>query len=234
MAFGKKKGEASPQEALSERAPPAVASKASRNWFETFAKPQLDRNRLFVVTTLLAMLCLLMAIALIRLIPLKRVEPVLVKEQRNGSVVTQAITPSRKFTPTKATVEYFTARWVKNLLSLSGQLTQKQLSDAYRLTRGNATKEFKAFIQRTNPLGTVQNYPHRTRTVTVESMSHVEKNILVVRVRTHTLDVASHVNRRTEWILTITYDITPPTTRSEIFRDPIGYYVTDFQRQKSD
>lgn len=229
----KKETESNPREVLSERAPPSVSSKVSKGWYEMFATPQLQRNRLFVVTVGLILVCTIMGIALVRLVPLKTVVPVLVHEHAGGRVSVQQLQINGAFTPTSASIDYFAALWAKDLLSLSGSLTEKQLTHAYRLTRGNATDEFKQFISNNDPLGTLQEFPHRTKTVSVQSISPVKGNILVIRVDTHTLDVPNHYNNSENLIVTVTYQISPPNTAKEILKNPIGFYVTDFQIQKS-
>lgn len=229
----KKETDPNPREVLSERAPPSVSSKASNAWYERFAAPKLQRNRLFVVTMSVIVLCVIMGIALIRLIPLKTVVPVLVNEHAGGRVSVHTIQINGAFTPTSASIDYFAAIWTKDLLSLSGGLTEKQLAHAYRLTRGNATDEFKSFINAHDPLGTLKEYPNRTKTVSVQSISPVKGNILVIRVHTSTLDVPNHYSKSQNLIVTVTYQINPPNRAKEILKNPIGFYVTDFQIQKS-
>ncbi len=228
----KTKLNADPAAALSERAPPAVATVVPGNlWYERYAKPMLDRNRLFVVAVILGCVSLVLGIAVLRLIPLteNRVLPVLVSQRASGAVSTVIIHPSATFSPRQATIHYFAARWVRELLGIEGALTQTDLIRAYRSTVGNATAQFKRFIRIRNPLGRENLHPNETRSVRLRSIAWVKPDILIVRVVTRTEDVERSVNRRKRLIVTLTYRIVPPHSLTGIYRNPIGFYISDFE-----
>ena len=199
-------------------------------WYERFAKPMLDRNRLFVISVMLGCVCLVLGIALILLIPQteNRILPVLVSQHASGAVTTEIVRPSTTFDPTQATIHYFAARWVRELLGLEGALTQLNMIRAYRQTVGNATAQFKHFIRVWNPLGRVNAHPDESRSVRLRSIAWVSPDILVVRVATHTEDVSRSVNRRRRLILTLTYRIVPPHSLTGIYSNPIGFYLSNF------
>ncbi|EQD75514.1 VblB8 protein [mine drainage metagenome] len=232
--IGKTKSSANPATALSERAPPAVASVVPGNlWYERYAKPMLDRDRLFVVAVILGFVCLVLGIAVLRLIPLtsNRVLPVLVSQRASGAVSTIVIHPSATFNPRQATIHYFAARWVRELLGIEGTLTQSDLIRAYRGTVGNATAQFKRFIRLQNPLSRENLHPNETRSVRLRSITWVKPDILIVRVATRTEDAERSVNRRKHLIVTLTYRIVPPHSLTGIYRNPIGFYISNFEIQ---
>jgi type IV secretory pathway component VirB8 len=221
-------GESS-EKALASGAPPAASHKAVGGlYFERYAKPIVAGNRLFVLAVLEGLAILFLGIALIELIPLKQTVPYLERVAPSGNVTPIKINVNAPFDPPHNAIQFFLARFAKELLERNGALTRDHLIDAYSFTADNAATEFVNYLKQSKPIAEVKAHPNQHRTAAIESVSFAHDTIVLMRVTTHTLDTIAKVDKHTQWLLTLNYAIRPPTTEAAILKNPIGLYITDF------
>jgi hypothetical protein len=106
-------------------APLNAYERARVEWFERYGCAVVDRNRLFVGWVLTTLALLAACIALVVLLPLKTVEPYVVKVADNGLAIADRAAAQR-YRPGRAERTYFVSRWVQQLLTVDPYLTERQ------------------------------------------------------------------------------------------------------------
>ena len=225
------------EKAISAGGPPAASSvqvPRSAAFYERYARPILDRNRLFVVAVLEGLAIVALAFALAGLAPLKTVVPYLVQVHNNGSVEVSDALKSGPWTPSKASLTYWIGLWSRELLTVDGPMTRPKLQKAYGIIRGNAVSQFIHYIKTYQPIKQATENPNLSQTVKISNITFVPPNIALLHLRTITVDTNRLIHRSSSWLLTITYGIVPPQTRRALYLNPLGIYVTNFTLQVSD
>lgn len=223
--------------AVSRNAPPAASNTEfprSAAFYERYARPILDRNRLMIIVVLEALALVAMGIALASIAPLKTVVPYLVQVHNNGSVEVSNALKSGPWTPGKASLTYWLGKWTRELLTIDGPQTQKQLQTAYGIVRGNAVSEFISYAKANQPVSQAAKNPNLSQTVTINNLTFVQPNLALVHLVVHKVDSNRNIDAKRRLLLTITYGIKPPQSRSELYKNPLGIYVTNFIIQNSD
>jgi len=208
-------------------APPQAALPARDAWFEAYAVPVVERARYFTLSVVLSLAVVAAAIAIAALVPLKTVVPFVIERGENGAV---AAIPAaaQKYVPGVAEKRYFIAQWAKKLLTIDHYFTEPYLSDAYLLTRGKATAEFTDWLQKNTPIAELQKDPSLTRTVSISSVSLLQDEVALVRLATERRSMANPAATRARFVLTVHFTVQPPRTEEELFRNPIGLFITHF------
>ncbi len=225
------------EKAISEGGPPAASSvqvPRSAAFYERYARPVLDRNRLFVVAVIEGFAIIALALALVGLTPLKTVVPYLVQVHNNGSVEVSDALKSGPWTPSKASLTYWIGKWSRELLTIDGPRTRPQLQEAYGIVRGNAISQFMTYLNQHKPVSQAAEDPNLSQTVKINNLTFVSPDIALVHLETITVNTNKRINHNNFWLLTIIYGIVPPQTRSELYNNPLGIYVTNFTLQSSD
>lgn len=225
------------EKAISAGGAPAASSvqvPRSAAFYERYARPILDRNRLFVVAVLEGLAIVALAFALAGLAPLKTVVPYLVQVHNNGSVEVSDALKSGPWTPSKASLTYWIGLWSRELLTIDGPMTRPQLQKAYGIVRGNAVSQFIRYLKAHQPVTQAAQSPNLSQTVKISNLTFVPPNIALVHLGTVTVDTNRRINHSNSWLLTITYGIVPPQTRRALYKNPLGIYVTNFTLQSSD
>ena len=207
-------------------APLTAFERARVEWFERYGCAVVDRNRLFVGWVLTTLALLAACIALAVLMPLKTVEPYVVKVADNGLAIADRAA-AQSYRPGRAERTYFVSRWVQQLLTVDPYLTERQLAEAYRMTSGLATQQMLDWMKADRPIERLQKDPRLSRSVAIVTVAPLDETVMQVRVRAETRSLGSAVQSRTLQV-TVHYAIVPPKTEAEIIQNPIGLYVTRF------
>lgn len=207
--------------------PPVVALKPEQLWFEAHGAPTVERNRYFLISLGLLLALTAACVALALMVPLKTVVPFVLEKTDEGAVLPAPQT-AQQYQPGMAETRYFIAQWARHLLTIDPHLTERDLSEAYRVTRGKATVEFTDWVQRTAPLAELKRDPTLTRTVSISSVSLVEDQVALVRVLAERRSNGNPLANREKFILTIHFATIPPKTEEALLSNPVGLYVTHF------
>ncbi|MDE1941783.1 MAG: type IV secretion system protein [Betaproteobacteria bacterium] len=207
---------------------PAVAApKPERVWFEAQGAPVVERNRYFLICLGLLFALCAACIALALMVPLKTVVPFVLEKTDEGAVQ-PAFRTAQQYQPGSPEKRYFIAQWARQLLTIDPHLTERYLSEAYRVTRGKATVEFTDWVQRTAPMAELKRDPTLTRTVSISSVSLIQDQVALVRVSTERRNAGNPMAGREKFILTIHFATVPPKSEEELLSNPVGLYVTHF------
>lgn len=207
--------------------PDVALEKGRREWFERVGSPTVEKSRYFVMFVLVSLLMIALVIALISMMPLNRTVPYMVQVDKNSGIVTSKPIRAEEFKPGQAEQQYFIVQWVRHLLELDPYVTERNLADAYQLTRGKAIEEFTDFINKTQPIKRVKTSTSLTRSVNVRSVSFVDVGSAMVRVSTEERQLGQEVVTK-NYVITVHYTMSPPQTESEIIKNPIGIVITHF------
>jgi type IV secretory pathway component VirB8 len=207
--------------------PDVALEKGRREWFERVGSPTVEKSRYFVIAVLIAVLMIALVFALIRMMPLNRTVPFIVQVDKQSGMVTSRPVRAEEFKPGQPEQQYFIVQWVRHLLELDPYVTERNLSDAYQLTRGKAIDEFTDFINKTQPIKRVKTTTSLTRSVNVKSVSFVDAGSAMVRVSTEERQVGQDAIVK-NYVLTVHFSMLPPETEAEIIKNPIGIFITHF------
>jgi type IV secretion system protein TrbF len=207
-------------------APLTAFEHARIEWFERYGCAIVDRDRMFVGWVLTTLALLAACAALLVLMPLKTVEPFVVRVADNGSVVAERAAAQR-YQPGRAERTYFVSRWVQQVLTIDPFLTERQLAEAYRMTSGLATQQLLDWMKSDRPIERLKKDAGLHRSVSIVTVAPLDDTVLQVRVRTETRSLVNAALTRT-YQITVHYAIVPPKTEAEIIQNPIGLYVTRF------
>lgn len=213
-------------------APPAQApvtafERAPQAWFEAYGMPVVERTRYFLLALLLALALLATAVALAITMPLKSVVPYVIERNDSGAV-TPMPAAAQKYLPGVAEKRYFIAQWAKKLLTIDRYFTETYLSEAYLSTRGKATAEFTDWLRRNAPIAELQKDPSLTRTVAISSVSLLQDDVALVRLSTERRSMSNPEAHTSRSVLTVNFVVQAPRTEEELFRNPIGLFVSHF------
>lgn len=212
---------------LPPNAPASAHIKARQIWFEQYGSSVMNRNRLFIIAVLEAIVIFVMGIAIASLTPLKTVVPYVVKVHTDGQVSTSPI-GSKVYQPGDNEKQYFLAEWSTKLLTLDRFVTIKNLESAFYKTRNKATSEFSDYIDQYKPAEKLKQDQSLTRSVTIRSISFVADGSALVRASLETRSLNQSAPDKKNIIITIHYSIVPPQTQQDILDNPIGLYITHF------
>ena len=207
---------------------PLTAYEHGQNvWFERMGSPVVERARYFVMATLFGVAFIAVVIALIQMMPLSRVEPFVVSVDKLTGQAAAVPAATQSYKPGAKEIQYFIAKWVRGLLELDPNTTEKTLTEVFEGVRGKAIDEFTDYVNKTKPIVRVRSEVGLTRTVEIKSYSPLNDQSSLVRIDTEERGI-NKASQRRAYVVTVHYAIDPPKTEIEIMKNPLGLYVTHF------
>lgn len=207
--------------------PMTAYEKGKREWFERMGSPVVERDRYFVIALVFGLSFLVLVGALMKMMPLSRVEPFVIEVDRVTGQTVANKAAAQAYKAGAAEKQYFITRWVRGLLELDPNTTERALTEVFESTRGKAVDEFTAFVAKTKPIVRVRTEAGLTRTVEIISYSPLNDQSALIRVVTEERAIDKPVVRRS-YVVTVHYAIDPPDTEQKIMKNPIGLFVTHF------
>ncbi len=207
--------------------PLTAFEKARREYFERTGTPVVERARYFVLAALFGIAFISVVVALIRLMPLNRVEPYVVHVDRLTGEARASRSSAQAYKPGEREKQYFIVRYVRGLLAIDRNTVAQALEEVYRNSRGKAIDEFTEYVKATKPIVRARTEADLVRTVEIKSYSPLNEQSAIVRVET----IERGLNKapvRKSLVITVHFAIDPPKTESEIMANPIGLFVTHF------
>ena len=200
---------------------------ATREYFNRGGKIAVDRNRWFVVCMILAIGYLLFAAAFWQLIPLKKIEPVLVSTEESGRAF--AIGAGNKpFQPGQESISYHIKEWVSNLWSINASTIDITQRAALRKIAGNAAQQVDAWLRANNPYVAIKNSPTTVRQIEPVSINFLKSDTVLFRFREVTF-AASGASATTKTVaVTLQFGLKPPERREDVFENPLGLQIINF------
>jgi len=216
--------------------PDAAFMEARRAYLESTGPAVVDRARLFVALVIVGSIAVIEAIALTTLIPLKELEPYVIKVDSKGNVQNDAAQHQRAadYTPERPVLEReIYEKFVERLYAINAdypKVVQDGHIKAYAYTRGRAITEWKDFLAREQPYQRQAAQPGLIRTTELRTISFREDGKLVlVRFATSERSAERPTAIVREWLMTLQFVRQQSTDRDELRRNPLGIYITHFE-----
>lgn len=207
-------------------APHTAYQAAKAEWAERMGTPIVEKNRWFLVATLLAVCLLIALIGYTHLLPLKTVEPFIVEVDKLTGEARSSAMRAQSYNPQEREIRFFTARWARQLLEI-GPATPDALQIAYSYTRGTAIEEFKELLKKTNVFAEMKSDSSLRRTAEISSITFVQERVALIRLVTTTRST-TRASEEKRFILNINFEIDPPKEEAKFLDNPIGLYITHF------
>lgn len=191
--------------------------------------PKAQNRRLFVVTGALAVVCLAQGLGIMAMLPLKERTPYVIEIEadKQGNPTGNVIASNRTadtFKPNENNVRYFMARWAENLLAVDEQSRERKLPESYTFLRGGALNDWQRYItEQGRPIEKLMKDPSYRVTPELISISFLTDETAMIRVKlTDSKGVVVRV------VMNVSFAILPPQTDDEVYKNPIGLWITGF------
>lgn len=198
-----------------------------RRYFERGAKLKLQSDRSYWTSAGLLLLCLIEAVIILAMMPLKSVQTAVIREQSNGSLNADFHAVDN-YDPDEPAIAYFISEWVDNIQDINASVIDMRLAMAGGFVVGDAVDQLRELIKQENPLGRLHQYPQLRRTYKRLSVNKVNADTAVLRYSLTERLGPGQPPSTTVHVMTITYTRVPPHTAEQVQQNPAGLYVTSF------
>lgn len=210
-----------------EVTPGPLKESAVRRHFERGMKLKLQSDRSYWISAGLLLLCLVEAVAILAMLPLKTVQTAIIHEQQSGAL-TADFHAVDSYDPDEAAISYFLSEWVDNIQDINASVIDQRLASAGNLVVGDAVDQLRELIKQENPLGRLRQYPQLRRTYKRLSFNKINADTAVLRYSLTERQGPGQPPTTTVHVMTLTYTRVPPHTVEQVQTNPAGLYVTSF------
>lgn len=192
-----------------------------------------SRKVAWIIAMVATAIALLLAIAIVVMLPLKTVEPhTLLVDKQTGFV--QALDPSKPqaMAPSKALTQSFLVQYVEAREGFDIATLQGQFKKVALWSSGNAKSRYVGAMQATNPDSPLATLPRSTVIeVTVRSVSQLSDNSALVRFARIRRDQGGTEQPTENWVAVIKYRYSSaPMTVEDRYVNPLGFEVIDYRK----
>jgi type IV secretion system protein VirB8 len=192
-----------------------------------------SRKVAWIVAMVATIIALLLAIAIVFMLPLKTVEPhTLLVDKQTGFV--QALDPSKpqQIAPSKALTQSFLVQYVEAREGFDIATVQGQFKKVALWSAGNAKSRYMSAMQATNPDSPLATLPRSTVIeVAVRSVSQLSENSAMVRFARVRRDQGGTEQPTENWVAVIKYRYSnAPMTVEDRYVNPVGFEVIDYRK----
>jgi type IV secretion system protein VirB8 len=192
-----------------------------------------SRKVAWIVAMVATTVALLLAIAIVFMLPLRTVEPhTILVDKQTGFV--QALDPAQpqRIAPNKALTQSFLVQYVEAREAFDIATVQGQFKKVALWTSGNAKSRYVNSMQATNPESPLVLYPRNSVIdVTVRSVSQLSDNSALVRFQSIRRDQGGTEQPEENWVAVIKYRYSNvPMTVEDRYVNPLGFEVTDYRK----
>jgi len=209
---------------------PRLSLRGMQKYLNVVEAPKLENRRLSLLVVALAVAVFMLSAGLFLMLPLKERIPYVVQVeadatgQRTGRV-TVSDGRVEQFTPDEANIRYFLGKWAIDLLTIDNISRSVRLPASYGLLKGDALRDWRRFITETEkPMARLAEKPSLRQRAELISLTFLNRNTVMIRVKLTTND--HQKERRVQ--ITLNYAMVSPKTEEEVYRNPIGIWITTF------
>lgn len=207
---------------------------AISEWYQDLYRSVLiSRNRWLLIAAIALSVVLAQTIALISLIPLKKVEPYVIQID-NKSGITNVLKPlkdekEKSLTENEAVTKSFIVKYMVARETYDPQ----DLNNHYDLVRlmssSEEGKKFDDWVSNLNPNSPVERYKNTTtRTVKINSVSFL--NNKTAQVRLMTTENQKNEHREDYWVAILTFRyVNSPMNETDRFNNPLGFQILSYR-----
>jgi type IV secretory pathway TrbF-like protein len=213
--------------AIPDFAPGPVGQAATQEFFERGGKVAVERNRLFLIAALCALALAINGAAWWVMLPLKSVEPIVVRQTETGRLAPDE-QAAGNWSPDRAAIVYFLNQWVASIVEINRATIEESMLRSAGFTTGNGKSQLKAYYARNNPWKMFEERPNLLRSFENISTNFVNDETVLVRYRTITRLNPGDQGKTEVFAMTINFVKVKPKTREDVLRNPAGLFITNF------
>jgi type IV secretory pathway component VirB8 len=200
---------------------------AVQEYFARGSKKDVQNNRLFFITVLLAAGHVLQGVAWNGFLPLKSVETIVVNQLDKGRLVSDG-TPVGTWSPDDDALDYFVNQWASKTWDVNRATIERTFAESTEQVVGTAKVQLQELRSKDNPLASLHDNPDYSRTYQFISVNKVKDDVRLLRFRTITRHHPSAQPTITTYAMTVTYTRVKPRTRDDVMKNPAGLFITSF------
>jgi len=192
--------------------------------------PKVENRRLFALLIALTASVVLLAIGMLRMLPLKERVPYVVQVEVDAAGkatgnVTASDSGFEKFTVGEANIRYFLGKWAINLLTIDERSREIRLPESFALLKGEALGDWNRYVTEIGrPLEKLVENPQFRQRAELISMTFLSKSTVMIRAQ-----LTSNRGRDARRVqIVLNFALIPPQTEQDVFRNPIGLWITTF------
>lgn len=204
---------------------PNVSLGGIKKMLTAFEMPKSENRKLIAILAGVTVVAVVEGIALAGMAPLKERIPYFVEVEQATGRVEVAERAGRKFVADSRVRQYFLARWVEDYKSIDELSRQHRLPRSYGVVRGIAVKQWDQGYKDEAPMQKLSEKPEFRREIHIAS--YVELSDDTVQIRFLQRDLPDGKEKRR--MATIKYASLPPKNDEEIYSNPAGLWITEFQ-----
>lgn len=197
------------------------------------ANLERSRRTAWMVAVVASAIALLLAIALVVLLPLKTVEPyTLLVDRQTGSVEALKPLEAQAIAPDAALTRSFLVQYAIARESFDADSYDSDYRKVTLWSTGLARRTYIDRMQPNNPLSPLAYMPRGgTIAVTVRSVSPLGGNRAMVRFTTLSSNPGFSGQTAEYWVAVISYSFTTaPMSEADRLLNPLGFQVTSYRR----
>lgn len=207
-------------------APGTLARDTTLEHFERGVRPTVERNRMFLITMVLAAGTVLNGIGWYIFLPLKTVETYQVNKVEGGRLVADG-TAVGSWTPDSDSIAYFLNKWAGDVFNVNAPTIESGLRESGSLVIGSARAQLQEMRAKDNPLASLRDNPEYSRTYEHVSINFIKDDVALLRFRTIARSTPQAQPRVITHAMTVSFTRVKPTTRAEVLKNPAGLFVTN-------
>lgn len=206
----------------------------SSSWHQSVTSDLEQSNkRAWMVATAAGVIAVLLAIALVILLPLKEREPyTLLVDRQTGNVEALSPTGTSQVTPDESLVRSFLVQYVTARESYAAANLQDDYRKVSLFSAPDVRKEYAAQMDADNPSSPIARLPRGAVVRTeVKSVSPLDDKEALVRFTTTRTNGGFFGSTPQHWVAVIRYRFTnAEMSEADRFVNPLGFQVTSYRR----
>lgn len=208
---------------------PRISLRGVQKYLNAVEAPKVENRKLMGVLVMLSVAMLLMGLGMNQMLPLKERVPYVVVDELDSAGQPTGRVEVREggmshFTPQEAHLRYSLNQWVQDFLTIDEYTESIRLPRSNAMLRGQALNDWRVYLANTHqPIERLRQNPEYRERAEVISMNFLNESTVLIRVK---LTTRNGSERRLS--INLQTVIIPPTTDEEIYRNPIGLWITTF------
>lgn len=221
--FTKRKHQPNPAVSLS--APAGVFDDAKGEFAEIYGTALVGGRRMFLLALIMGVVALAAVLGMWSLGGSNVAVPWIVEVSREQGVVSKPVR-IENMRPADAFIQAELGKWATKVFTIDSALSNRLFSEANTWTKGLGTSQFTEFRVKQNVIDRMTKDPTLQRTVEVQSVDSSQPGVAFIFLRTQEAYGSNANAARSNFRVTVKYELVPPTTSAEIQANPLGIFIT--------
>lgn len=210
--------------------PGPLIDAAKKSYFERGSLQSVNIMHWKYISGVLGALSLILASAILVMLPLKETVVVAVSKPESGSgrLLTESSTSG--FKADQQVISYFLNGFVENVFDINLSTWKRNIDRAATITTGTGLDQLRTLVQRPefNGVRLLTENPNFVRTYQTTSVNYVKEDVLLIRFNLTSRSAPGVTPEEKSYAITINFVMVKPKTQEEALRNPGGIYVSSF------